>query len=376
MGTNTIPVIPFTSAAHEHTEPMFDQSFALGASQGFYGPFDVPSYGFLRSIILLVEFSGGTLGSGVLHPDAPWNVLQDLQLNDVNGGNMFGPMGGYEAFITNLLGGYDFSSDPRIDPDYDGTINAKFWLRIPVEISHHDAFGSIANQNAAASYKFSFRSNVATNTNYGVFTTAPTTPPNVRVRGWLEAWSAPAPTDPAGRPCAVLPPRHGTTQYWSHTQKDLSSGQMIFQASRVGNLIRNIVCIVRDPSTTKRVTNSNLPDPIELTWDQRSIHLQPMSLNRQYLRRALSDPVDIPQGVFGWQFDRLALGHNGDGGPGLWYPTVQSTRLEIKSANLPGAVKLSVLTNDVAPVEVNPAERYVQDSETGFTPTAYVGGQA
>ena len=376
MTNVAMPVIPFTSAAHEHTEPAFDVSFTPGTSSINYGPFDVPAYGFLRNIVLEVTFSGGTMGSGVLHPDAPFNVLQDIQLADVNGGTIFGAMGGYETFLTNLIGGYDYASDPRQDPDYNGAIASKFYLRVPVEISHHDGFGAISNQNAAAAYKVSFRSNVGSGP-MGLFTTAPTTMPTVRVRGWLEAWSAPSPTDPAGRPQAVLPPRHGTTQYWSQTSKDWTPGQVSIQLPRVGQLIRTLVCVVRDTTGGRvRVPNNNLPDPIELVWDQRSIHLEPVGLNRSKLSRSLTRFTDLPQGVFAYQLDRLAIGHSGDGGPGLWYPTVQSTRLELKSSALPAAAQLTVMTNDVAPVEVNPTDRYELESETGFQPTAYVGGTA
>jgi hypothetical protein len=48
---------------------------------------------------------------------------------------------------------------------------------------------------------------------------------------------------------------------------------------------------------------------------------------------------------------------------------MQSSRLELNGVAA-AAGTLQVCTNDVAPVEVNPAERYVETSTTGFHPAA------
>src|SRR6266550_8011023 len=82
------PVIPFTAAAHEHTEPAFDVTQQLGASAVQLGPFDVPAFGYLRHIYLEVTT---TLGSGgTVVTDYPWNTIQSISLNDVNGAPIFG----------------------------------------------------------------------------------------------------------------------------------------------------------------------------------------------------------------------------------------------------------------------------------------------
>jgi hypothetical protein len=53
----------------------------------------------------------------------------------------------------------------------------------------------------------------------------------------------------------------------------------------------------------------------------------------------------------------------GDDTPNLWLPTVQSTRLELRATiNTNGNVQTMI--NDVQPVEVNPAERYVESNVT------------
>src|SRR3954466_14580717 len=76
--------VPFVAAAHEHMEPAFQFTVTPGANGIEQGPFDVPAYGYLRSIVLELTASGGTLGAGVLSPDFPWNIFERISLTDVN----------------------------------------------------------------------------------------------------------------------------------------------------------------------------------------------------------------------------------------------------------------------------------------------------
>lgn len=361
--TRSVPVslVEFTAAAHEHVEPAFDQSQILTAAQQNLNPFDIPAYGYVRHIILLVEASGGTLGPGVFAADAPFNVLKEVAFFDVNGVAIC-QLSGYDLFLANLFGGYAFRNDPRNDPDYATGINFAFALRIPIEILHNNGLGALANQNAAASYKV----RVALAPSGEVFSTAPTTLPTVRVRGVLEAWSQPNPTDLAGRPQALVPPRHGTTQYWTATNKQFgAAGRGSVPITRVGNLLRNLIFVARDATGAR--TNSVFPDDAVLSWDSR----QQLQLTRFLARKYASERnivVDVPAGVFPFQFTHDLMGKAGDGTPELWWPTVQSTRLEL--AGTFGAGRIDTLVNDVAPVEVTPAERFMERSETGFTPDA------
>lgn len=81
----------------------------------------------------------------------------------------------------------------------------------------------------------------------------------------------------------------------------------------------------------------------------------------------LTTAAGIPAGVLAYSFDTDVLGHGGDGTPELWLPTVQSSRLEFQGGDWT-AGDVEVLINDVAPVEVDQARRYVETSETGFEP--------
>jgi hypothetical protein len=273
------PVIPFTAAAHRHIEPItVDSPAILGAAQQQRGPFDIPAYGFIRHVILEVSFSGGTLGAGVLSPDWPWNVLQNVTLSDVNGAPIFGPLDGYALLQANIAGGYAYRQDPRLDPNYDGTINGRFFLRIPVEISKHNAYGALANQNAAAAYKLSYTINTA--------------------------------------------------------------------AARVDTV---------------------MPDPLNLFWDARSLTQETQQLRIKLGMEAIQAPGIRDTGVFLFLFDDLTIGHAGDEEPNLWLPTVQASRLELNGVSAVAGT-LQVMTNDIAPVAVDPSQRYVETSQTGFHP--------
>lgn len=362
-------IIPFTGAAHQHTEPVTtDATLALGAAQQPRGPFDVPAYGFLRHIYLECIGSGGTLGAGALAADYPFNVLQNVSLVDVNGAPIFGPLDGYALYQANKWGGYNARTDAATAPNYVGTINFRFGLRIPVEICQHNGYGSLANQNAAASYKLSWT--LATSTQ--AYSTAPTTPASVQVRAWLEAWSQPNATDLAGRPQQREPVGHGTTQFWSaFTKGGLSSGQQSILLPRVGNMIRNLIFICRDASGAR--VDTVMPDPIQINWDARILRLESQGYRIQEQMESQMVGVSRDTGVFAFPLD--------DGGEAnlvsgddmsLWLPTVQATRLELTGVNT-AAGSIQVITNDVAPVEVRPDERFVETSQTGFHPSTSGG---
>lgn len=359
------PMLPFFAAAYEHTEIFDDRTLTTSAAGPVpVGPVDIPAYGFLRHIWLRVDISGGTLGAGVLGYLYPFNWLDQISLFDVNGSPLISPMSGEQLFLANLFGGYVYRQDPRDDPNFVGTINGTFILRLPVEISHHDALGALANQSAQTTYKlrYSIRQNTQP------FSTAPTTAPTtVRVRAILEAWSQPPATDPAGRPQMTVPPRHGTTQFWSTQTRPLSVGQNTITMNRTGNLIRNVILVFRNSVGVP--VNTQLPDPFRLSVDARDVYsdFAGYRTTRQFEQLETNQAVaNFPAGVVGLVFDNSVLNKAGDGSPAAFFPTVQSTRWDF-ICNVAAVGSVDIIVNDVAPVETDPAARY-RDNATGFTP--------
>lgn len=360
-------VIPFTSSAHEHTEgPFYDNTFTVGEGQQPFGPINIPSYGYLRNIYCLVTCPEGELKEGELSEDYPFCLVASITTLDTNGAPMFGPYTGYQAWLANLIGAPAFRSDVRsaqVAPWYVGTIKAQYSFRTLTEISHHDGLGCLANQNSAAAYQIQGTINTlkgCLKKGEGKIEKL-----KVRVRLFLEAWSLPNPTDRAGRPQAQLPPAHGTTQFWSVSARTVNKGQNNLPITRVGNLIRNIICVCRNAEGLRSATV--FPEPAILSWDARQLTNDPQPYRENILGEKAQLLGGYPTGVFAWTFNHSSHNALGDDNPSLWLQTVQASRIEINGAT-EAAGTMEIMINDIAPGEVIPADRYVETSQTGFHP--------
>lgn len=356
-----IPALPFTASAHEHTEPAFTLTVTPTTAVQQQNPIDIPAYGYIRHIFLEVSCAGGA--GGTANADFPFNLFSSVNLQDVNGANIFGPLDGYATYLANLFGGFANRSNPVDSPLYVGTApNPVFYLRIPVEISHKDGLGALSNQNAAANYKL----NLAINSIAGMTSAAFTTAPTVTIRGWLEAWTLPSPVDGRGRPQAQVPPMLGTGQMWSSRTQSVLVGANTVALTRVGNLIRTLLFVSRD-ATGARVDTS-FPDPVSFNWDGMVIHNASQRYLKQRAYEQTNGVLTLPTGVFPFLFNNAgpeqAIGNEN---PDLWLPTSNSSRLEIVGSSA-AAGSIQVLTNEVAPVEQDQAERYMDHSATAWNP--------
>lgn len=364
-------LVPFTAASHEHTEIAFDETVQPGENALQMGPFDVPAYGYFRHLLIEVETvtEGETEAEAAANEDYPWNLFSNIQVNDVNGAPIFGPIDGFGALYCSITGGYAGRPDPRTMPYYSAELKKpKFLLRIPIEVSHRDGFGSLANQNAAASYKVYLTLNQKTKLG-----TKLKVAPKIRVRGWLEAWSLPNVNDIAGNPQSEAPPMLDSAQYYSYFQKNTQKGNNTVLMVRVGSLIRNLIIIARNEAGVRK--DAVFPDPATLEWDSRSIREDSQVMLIEHLASSVPELKIRDTGVFAYLLDRSVKNTVGDDSPNLWFPTVQSTRLEVRG-NAEEAGSWQIITNDVAPVSVLPAERYMQESATGFHPETGGAGQA
>lgn len=338
--------VPFIRGSYEHVEPGgFDVSQLINDNANQLGPFDIPAYGYIAALWILVEGSGGVIGAGVMREDYPYNVLDTIELTDVNGQPIQHPVSGYELFVENKWGAYVGFPNPSTFPDFDGaTINPIFSLRIPIQVTAWDAYGSLANQNSAAAY----RCRIVTATRTAVYSTNPTTAPTLRIRGFLEAWQRPAPTDMQGAGQEEFPPGHGSVQFWKRFQKTMASGEQTVQFPHVGNFIRTLAMIYRTaalPAGTR--THANFPDPIRITLDGRQLLIEPRRYRRGVMQERYGYAPDT--GVIVYDFIHDQDGTAGNENRHLYLPTVQASRLEL-TGSFGAAGELVVLTNDVAPV--------------------------
>lgn len=360
QNTSTTPalIVPFTRAAKEHVEQFLDVTKPLSASAQPIGPIDIPAYGFLRGIFVELTATGGAGTVAVAKAaDAPFSVVDEFTLIDVNGAPIYGPLSGYETYVVDKTCGYfPGNPDPKKAPDFadvavgaNASGNFSVLLYLPVELSGRDALGALPNMNGASTYKL--RLSIAPSSR--IYTTAPnTTLPNVQVRAWLNAWTQPTQTDLRGNANATTPPALGTTQYLSKQVFNVAAaGYNNFRSSRVGNLIRNQVFIWRNAAGAR--VKATFPDPLDISWDTRLLKAySPIVWRGQMAHRLGFSGTDDNAGA-------LELGvyvedycHEFDGKIGYelrdgWLPTTPATRLEASGTfGEPGT--LTIITNDVS----------------------------
>lgn len=356
------PVVPFIRASAEHREPAgIDVSRAMTAADQDLGVFDIPAYGYVRSIVLLVQATGGAGTAVTAAEDGPWNAIKNIALTEPNGATIAQFNSGYDLMVANKFGGYRhvLGSDPRASVVFSGvgstTGNFAFLVRIPVELNFRDGLGSLPNQNAAATFKLRITQAASTS----VYGTVPTTLPTVRVRAFLEAWDQPE-TQTAGQANQVTPPAMNTTQFWSSQVYNLNAGSQTIRLTRVGNYLRNLVFILRRGGTSRANGDADWADPLTIYLDTRPLDIvERNNAKQQMFERggygaalgttipANDSAMGLENGVFVYDFMHEFDGTYGHENRDLWLPTLGSTRLELQGS-FGNSGTLTVLTNDVA----------------------------
>lgn len=366
---NAAPPVPFVRAAHEHTESVQVAliSAAITANPVVSQQVPIPAYGYARNVALSLTSSGGTIGSAAYTGDGLWKIIRSVQIFDTNGSPITAPVSGWELMLMNKYGYMAASADPQVGPDFSsGAITPSYILRIPIELLR--GFGALPNQNAAAPYKMQ----VTLGTLTDVYSVNPTAAPTIQIDAWLEAWSKPAPFTPTGRAQQVEPPRAGTTQrWWFIPGNPISAGSGRVVIPQVGNKIRTLIFVVRAAGGTRQGPIANMPDPIELWWDNRQQFIIPLRLLRKYMAERINPLgnggyTGVEAGVLVFDYSHDVLNQM-SGGTDLYLPTVQATRLELRASNFVAGT-VDVLVNDVTPVEVSAAGRYTEPSATAFHP--------
>lgn len=363
---SVVPMVPFIRASAEHREPAgIDISRQATAADQDLGVFDIPAYGYVRSLLLLVQATGGTGTSVNTSEDTPFNAVKNIALTEPNGATIAQFNSGHDAMLAGKWGGYrdcagaDFRSSPVFSAVGASTGNYQFMLRIPVEINLRDGLGSLPNQNAAATFKLriTLSSHAANAGPYGA--TVPTVQPTVRVRAFLEAWDQPE-SQTAGQTNQTTPPAMNTTQFWSIQQFNVNAGFQTIRLTRVGNYLRNLIFVYRRTASTRANGQSDWPDPVTLYLDTRPLDIIEKNnwLQQMFERTGFGGAVGstvpafdaaggLDNGVFVYDFAHEFDGSLGRENRDLWMPTLSSTRLEIQGT-FGNAGTLSVLTNDVA----------------------------
>ena len=364
-GGRKVAPVPFVRASVEHRESVgYDISTVQTASTITLPDILVPAYGFLRSIVLVVTASGGTGTTVTAVEDNPFSILQNIVLQEPNGAQICNFPSGYDLFLANKYGGYWFNNDPRQDGNFSVAIgssaNVNFVLRIPVETNLRDAVGALPNQNSGA--QFRVKLNLAPFA--AVFGGTQGTGSSVRIRAFAEEWDQPEDmTD--GQPNQTVPPALNTTQYWTRQDYVINAGQQNVRLTRVGNLVRNLVCVFRTGAGSRSGNDTQFPDPMTIYYDTRPLDTiaRPQWISQLrdrygYVAQlgntasaagtaiAVDSGGGRDNGVWPYDFCHEFSGQVGRELRDLWLPTLSSTRLEL-SGSFGAAGTLTVLTNDI-----------------------------
>lgn len=348
-------LVPFVAASRRRIEPFHDNSLTLrsGSTQTVSSE-DIPAIGFLAEIHLLVTASGGdgSTTAAVANEDAPFNVLDRVELADVNGNSIITPVNGYTAYLIQKYGANSgFITDPKQKPTFAGVDTAgnfTFHLTLPVVISPRDMLGALPNLNASQTYKLSYTIADAAD----VYDTQPNTLPDVRVQGWIQVRSQPAGQSVGGHPQATEPPSVGTTQYWSVSVFNVTSGQQTLEFPRVGNIIRTFALIAEDGNGAR--TTADLPSNVRIEYDGNLLEQIGLDVLRDRMAgqygfvNAVDAAGGLDTGVLSWPWT-----DDMDGKPGYehrneWLHTTSATRLLFSGEFGANIDRVLLLTNDIA----------------------------
>lgn len=260
---------PFLVGTQEVTEGQdYDQTVSTyGAS---FQPWAFTATGWLKGIWLdiLISVSGNAVVTVAAAENYPFNILGNIQLNDLNNEAIFGPFDSYVAMLVNKYGGYFNAEDPATAATYyrvalTGTNaaagSAHFNLWIPLEIVRRDPIGPVASVNNTAALTLVMSMNTSAN----LFSTPPTSAPSVRIRGTQVFYWEPKQADREGRPISSRPLAAGTTQYWTMGNVALNGGTNNVQLNTgLGYPWRNYLFMLVRSGGTRANGELDWPDPI------------------------------------------------------------------------------------------------------------------
>jgi hypothetical protein len=271
----------------------YEQSQKLDSAGHTLMPWQLQGTGWLRGLFLEITGAGAANAttSVAFEEDGPFNVLSNIELDDVNNEAIFGPFNGYTAMLANKYGGYFNAGDPRASAVYSATTGTgatagdfNFVLYIPLEIVARDPLGPLPSVNNTASLTLKMSIAMASD----VFSTAPaTTEPTVTVKGTQDFYWQPRSADKSGRPIMAQPPGAGTTQYWTQGSIAANAGTINEQLiTGLGYPFRTYLFELVDSAGSRAQGESDWPNPFNSLKFEANMLLSNYSKNLWKFRQA------------------------------------------------------------------------------------------
>lgn len=336
------------------TQTVASASWAPSVTQQY----NVPTYGWMSMLDLTMTLANGAKGSAtsvLQSPDAPWDLLSNINITDVNGTSIWN-LDGYASQLAYLFGGYRVFPNNQSQYGYTpidqtigagaGTGNGKFKYQFPFEFGQ-DGLGCLPNMDAGAQYRVNLTYN-GPSIFYAGASNQPGTLPGISTLLELQARNKAASVDQYGNPQSTEPPARGTIQNWTSQILTVNNGQNTLQLTRTGNIIRNQILIFRASDGTRATAESSgvVPSVIEYDIDAGTRFKMNVDTQRNFLWEWFG--YDMPAGVIA--FPNIFDPSNQTGGEygQMWLPTTGATKLQLQFTTS-AAGTLQVITNDIIP---------------------------
>lgn len=262
---------PFIVGTREVDKSIYDQTRSTTTSTQRLPTYELDTDGFTSALYILVEATtAGNSADVTFDADGPFNAIDTVQFSDTSNKAILGPMGGHDLYEVIKLGGYCFSDDAKESPIYSVTTGTgatggsfTYVLRLPIEIVHRDALGSLLNKSASAVYKLDLTV-AATADIYG---TEPTAAPSIRFRIQQFGWMDPNATDIRGNAVSQAPPALNTVQFWDKQTYTVNSGALNLKLNTFSGMVRNLIWELRDENGSRQQGDSEFPDPFTFQYE-------------------------------------------------------------------------------------------------------------
>lgn len=268
--------IPFVVGSNLYYEAPFSTTTLQLDANSHETVVNVTPGGFLRGITMQVSSTGGVIGSGVLQADAPFSIISTASLEDISGGPILYPMGGFaSAMCQKWLRPWEGDPQKRAS-GFSNTINPAFTLQYFTEVK--DTLGVLANTDARSQYRFRFTlapGNAAAGPT-GLTNTAPTTQPTVTVKLYINTWAQPDMNDLLGNSIEQIPDGLVASRFLMHEIPVITAANNVIRETLTGNEYRAMMLIFRNGNTLQ--TRFDLSDvntgPIDFRQDSRRLWKQ------------------------------------------------------------------------------------------------------
>lgn len=274
-GGKAAPVMPrsFICGSRKNDKPDFDQTIVLSTLEQRLQNYQISPSGYLRGVYLVCEnvAVNTTVTSVAFNENGPFNVLSSIRFLDTNSQPIIGTLTGWDVYILNKYGGYQFQGDAEASATFSATTGTAttagtftFILYLPLEIIGRSALGSQLNKSGAAQFALEmFVAGTAT-----VFSTTPATSNTLRIRTELASWLDPEADDAQGNPVSQDPPLLNTTQYWHKQNYVINSGAQNTRLQGIDGLLRMLIFIAYRVDSTRANGETDWPDPVSLKYEE------------------------------------------------------------------------------------------------------------